>query len=48
MVRGIVDGKFKPYRVLSLSLEMKDCKIDSKEFGELLANMTNLNSLVID
>ncbi len=37
MVRGIKDEKFKPQRVLTLTLNMINCEIDGKELGGLLA-----------
>ena len=45
MLRGIDDGKFQPQRVLKLTLDMENSKIDCKEVGELLATMSNLNFL---
>ena len=47
MVRGIDDGKFQPQRVLELTFDLKNSKIDCKELGKLLAKMSNLNYLDI-
>ncbi len=45
MIRGIQDAKFKPLKVLKLTLNMGDLKIDSKKFKAALFSMTNLNYL---